>query len=75
MAQGRTAVFKAADPDAKTDGEFSTEFPFPGTYSICPQALAQGPLMRLAQAQFQCDYVRLMAQHDYHVVLEANWNM
>ena len=39
MARGRTAVFKAADPDAKTNGEFSTQIPFPGTCSICPQAL------------------------------------
>ena len=37
--------------------------------------LAQGPLMRLARAQFECEYVRLMAQYDHHIVLEADWNM
>ena len=42
MAQGRTAVSKAAAQDAQTDGEISTKTPFPGTCSICPQALDTG---------------------------------
>ena len=37
--------------------------------------LAQYPLRRLAQAQFECDYIRAMAEYDDHIVLEADWNM
>ena len=39
VAQGRTAVSTAAAQDAKTDGEFNTNPPFPGTCLFCPQAL------------------------------------